>query len=201
MIMKIILTPLFALTATLFLSCIQNIDEDILSRAHDDVAPLLTDVQPADDYAYGAFTQISGSVSDLDISGEEGTVKSLYCEIAGITDPDELEIEEDGSFNTGVLETNGDAYVGGITVTLTAEDWNGNISEKNLNYSKAAGEIRDFSVTRGNGQVTLEWESVAGVASYELTEYSYGLEGPVLNPSDEGSGETYTWEDLNNGCN
>ena len=85
-------------SAILLSSCVPTVSDEMLSKAHDDIAPAFTDLVPEDGYAYGAYTRISGTVSDLDANGEKGMISTLTLEIVDITDPVTLTIEDDGSF-------------------------------------------------------------------------------------------------------
>jgi hypothetical protein len=182
-------------------SCVDRISEEILSKTHDQVAPVISDVSPDDGYDYGAYTQISGTVTDLDSDGNAGKVESLTLEIVGISEPQLLEIGDDGNFNSGIMKTYGDAYIGPVTIKLIATDWKGNSKEHNINYSKADGEITSFSIERGNGQVSLSWDGMPGGGGYvyEIRELFYGL-GMVEQESSD-SNVTYTWTGLDNGKN
>ncbi|MBF9014940.1 MULTISPECIES: hypothetical protein [unclassified Oceanispirochaeta] len=185
----------------LFSSCVQSISQQMLSQAHDDVPPEFTNVTPENGFAYGAYTQISGTVTDLDSDGEAGRVDSVTLEVVGISEALVLDVDEDGRFVTEMLKTYGDAYVGPINIKITALDWKGNSKEYNLNYSKSDGEITSFSLERGNKELTLHWSGIPGGGGtvYEIRELFYGL--GTQNIESRESEVSLIWDGLENGKN
>ena len=55
-----------------------------------------------------------------------------------------------------------------------------------MNYAKADGEITNFSIERGNGELTLSWDGIDtdGSYVYSIKELYYGL-GTVEIESNE----------------
>jgi hypothetical protein len=189
------------MAAIMFSSCVQSISQQMLSQAHDDVPPEFINVTPENGFAYGAYTQISGTVTDLDSDGEAGRVDSVTLEVVGISEALVLEVDEDGRFVTDILKTYGNAYVGPINIKITALDWKGNSKEYNLNYSKSDGEITSFSLERGNKELTLYWSGIPGGGEtvYEIRELFYGLGTQNIESRD--SEVSLKWDGLENGKN
>ncbi|MCK5201345.1 MAG: hypothetical protein KAR21_23485, partial [Spirochaetales bacterium] len=173
-------------------SCPNQLTRVMVSEVLDSVVPVVRVTTPEDGDAYGAYTLVAGTVSDLSDAGESGKIASLSVEILGVTGNKSIPVNGDGSFSY-TLETNGAGYSGDIVIKLTALDWNGNSTETTLALEKAAGEIADFTVTAGNRSTLIEWEPLPGAISYSIQEL---LSGDLI----EGITDTsYIWNGLTNG--
>lgn len=173
-------------------SCPTPLSKAMAKEVMDSVDPVIKVVTPEDGDAFGAYTLITGSVSDEADGSTPGKVTSLYVEILGVTGGQGISVSNNGSFSV-TLPTNGAGYSSDIVVKLTATDWNGNSSETTMALRKAAGEITGFTVTAGNRNAVINWDPLPEAESYTLKEFRSG-------DSVEGiTGTSYTWEDLVNG--
>ena len=82
---KSILTAICFLTAITIISCPTPINEKMFQQVKDSVAPEITVASPPDGDAYGAYTLVTGGVSDLSDGGADGSISSLSIEILGVT--------------------------------------------------------------------------------------------------------------------
>ncbi len=177
----------FTLLASLFLSCPSHISEEFFLQVKDETPPLISVIAPVEGDAYGAFTMVSGTVTDSD-----GAVSSLSVEIVGIRDAQPVPLDSDGGFSA-ILETSGVGYSGDIVLKLVALDWNSNYTETSLALRKIEGGIVSFSVTAGNKQSEIEWSLLPGEAVYTIQELRSGISRTGIAES------PYIWTDLENG--
>jgi len=157
----------------LLLSACDNLivpfDSDILNQSKDEVAPVITIVSPENEESYGARIYLSGSVSDLSDGGEIGQVSFLTYEIIGISEPENIVIDDEDNFQI-ILETSGAGYSSDIRIKMTALDWNGNSAETTLSLIKSSGDLTSFTVNTGNSSAQLNWDTVPGAVSYTIEE-------------------------------
>ena len=116
------------LTAIALTSCPNTITEKMYLQVEDAVAPKITVTSPIDGDAYGAYTLIAGTVSDLSDSGKEGKITNLSVEIIGLTGNQTIPVDKNGNFSK-ILQTSGAGYSGDIVLKVTAMDWNKNTRE------------------------------------------------------------------------
>ena len=192
LVTKSILAVVCFLSAMVLSSCPTPINEKMFQQVKDAAAPEITVTSPSDGDAYGAYTLVTGVVSDLSDDGADGSVSSLSIEILGVTGNQSISVDDSGNFST-ILTTSGAGYSGDIVLKLTALDWNGNSTNITLALEKAEGEIVGFSVTAGNKSSVIDWETLPGATSYTIED--------LRNRSSvEGITDfSYTWGGLTNG--
>jgi len=98
-------------------------------------------------------------------AGKSGGLRSLFYEILGTTIKVDILVESDGSFNFQFITTNLPEI---ITVKITAQDWNGNTSERSLTFKNAGNDIPSFTATPDNHKITLNWDNVPLARSYAI---------------------------------
>ena len=151
--------------ALLLTSCPNQISQDILLQAKDEIGPMITILLPEEGSSYAAMVVISGIVTDLSsISGEGGGIENLSYTVLNTAIGGNVQLEGDGSFSF-YFQTTG--LSGSVVVSVEAEDWNGNTGSVLLTL-KDEGAIPTFTADPGNGMVTLTWDPVPFAESYTI---------------------------------
>ena len=185
---------IIALTvATLFGSCSAPFTADILARAEDQTAPVVTVTSPENESYYAKTVTVTGTVADATNTEEVvGAVVSLRYEIPAAAITDDVEIGAEGEFTFSFSTT---AFTGGtISVRVVATDSNGNegVASRSLLYG--GSDIATFEAVPGNQRVTLRWDPVSTATGYTVKNLG-DAEVVVLDPS----ASSHTWEGLHNG--
>ncbi len=117
--------------AHLLASCLNPMDEVIVSKAKDRLGPGIIISSPSDSSDYRSTVTVSGTVSDplSSVGDKKGTVNSLSYEIVPSTVKGTVTIDEQGGFS---FEFSTIGMSGDIVVVLTATDWNGNTTKTSL---------------------------------------------------------------------
>lgn len=147
-------------------SCSFNFaDDKLVERATDSVSPVITVSKPESGSACANLVEVSGTVTDITSKGGNGTVTSLSWEIPNTSlEEPSIPIRDNGTF-TFILDA-GELF-GNFTLSLTATDWNGNITVKSVSLLREAGNtLPSFRVSPGNKTLNLEWEAVPDTAYY-----------------------------------
>jgi len=181
------------LLAAALTSCPAPFQAEQLKLLQDTESPGITIISPADYSEYSTVINLKCTISDeiINSSTTENTITVSY-EIPGTTLSGTLSKESDESFSAAI---NTSTLDGSHTIKITATDGNGNVSTKTINIVKPAGggDISGFSVTPGNKQAAITWDTVPFAASYTIYEYNYGqTKTGVTSP--------YVWTGLNNGA-
>jgi hypothetical protein len=155
-----VITVLFLLS-----SCPPQIDDDLLKQVKDELGPTIKINSPEDGDSYAATVVVSGNVEDATTDeGDTGEVESLAFEVKATGIGDAVSFNDKGKFSFS-FETKG--LSGSLTVTVTAEDKNGNSTEASITLEDA-GAIPSFSAKPGNHKVKLSWDDVPMAESYTL---------------------------------
>ena len=156
----IVITVLFLLS-----SCPPQIDDDLLKQVKDELGPTIKINSPEDGDSYAATVVVSGKVEDATTDdGDTGEVESLAFEVKATNLGDTVDFNDKGKFSFS-FETKG--LSGSLTVTVTAEDKNGNSTETSITLEDS-GAIPSFSAKPGNHRVKLSWNDVPMADSYTL---------------------------------
>ncbi|HUX37002.1 MAG TPA: hypothetical protein VMV44_03800 [Rectinemataceae bacterium] len=147
-------------------SCGHAFDTGVARRVEDRMAPVATIASPQTGSPYSSAIQIKGKVSDAaDAAGDPGQVTSLRYEVLASTLSGNVPLAADGSYDFTFLAS---GLSGGVTVKLTAVDWNGNEGTASVSLIDSGNGIPDFAALATSGQVSLAWSSVPLVDHYEL---------------------------------
>ena len=145
---------------------------------NDETGPHISITEPMDRSTYGTVVRMSGTITDL--VGAAATEEVSACgytirgtDVSGSIDPD---TEGAFTFEFATRLADGTQVIDGFaTIEVTADDWNGNQTLSTVTSLRAAtGDVSGFTVTPGNGQVTIEWDEVLHALSYTLLEPKYG---------------------------
>ncbi len=149
----------------LITSCPPQIDDDLLKQVKDELGPAITINSPEDGSSYAATVLVEGKVTDTTTDeGDTGEVESLAFEVKATDIGDAVDFNGDGKFSFS-FETKG--LSGSLTITVTAEDKNGNNSEASITLEDG-GAIPSFTASSGNHRVDLSWDDVPMAESYTL---------------------------------
>ena len=148
-------------------SCVKPIDDSVLDYAKDAIAPVIVLSSPADGKPYSATVPVAGSVSDdAQKKGDgRGLCVELRYAVLGTAISGSLVPDAAGSFAFS-FETG--SLTGSITLSLEAEDRNGNVGAKSLVLVNAGNGIPSFAATVSSGAVDLSWEASPLTTGYDL---------------------------------
>ena len=155
------------LLVLLLLSCPIPFDQEMLLQVKDEVGPAITILSPEDGSNCARTVIVTGEVEDASTESEDGgRVESMWYEIPGSDISGTVTVAADGSFSFQFPTSD---LAPTFLLTVTAEDWNGNLAEASINLKKMAGnDIPSFAAVPGNHEVTLTWDDVPLAASYSL---------------------------------
>lgn len=154
---------------------------------NDGEGPHIVITEPEDFSAYGTVVRVSGAVTDAEVGATTDEVAEARWSIPGTSYDEPLVLADDGAFSFDFVtrDSGGTSLVdGSASLTITATDKNGNVSELIRTIVKATtGDFASFTVTPGNAQATLEWSEVEGASSYTAWEVRFGgSEANVTSP-------------------
>ncbi len=174
----------------LILSCPKPMLEESLLQVKDMISPVITIKSPEEGAFYASTIVVEGSVSDTADSEEtSGAVSTLQYEVLSTSIADAVELADDGTFTFSFPADN---LSGSVTIVLTAEDWNGNITAVSITLVDGGNDIPSFQVAPGNKQAVLAWDEVTLSEEYIIHEL-------VSGSSYSGAVSPYTVTGLKNG--
>ena len=166
-----------AVAVLLLLGCPNPIPTDLAGQINDTTGPVITVDEPLDGSEYSTVVQVRGAVADGE-SGDADRIGECRYSIANASVSGDFSVDESGAFvfTFATLNSDGARLIDGlVTLQLSASDWSGNVSTSTLELVPGStGDVPGFSVTPGNGEITVEWGDVPGAVSYDLFEYKYG---------------------------
>jgi len=188
---------LFSITAIflmilLFAGCPDTLgpfDPMVIDQIKDKDAPVVYILSPENNDAYSQTMTVTGEVTDngtelpvmfYTVSDESGLSKK-EGDIAVTAAEADVGVEGTFSFSFTTSE-----YSTDIILSITATDWNGNAGEPvTLRLVYPGSTLSSFSLTPGNKQVSLSWETVPAAAEYTVF---YNRNGTAFT---EGSAESF----------
>lgn len=127
---------LFIIAVVLFfaiVACPNPIDNNLITLVQDELAPKITVTEPQNYGQYKSTISLSGIVKDSSTKAgdNQGRVSTLSYEVQGhYLLSGEIPLAADGQF--GPVDIDATGLSGREVIVVTAEDWNGNISEEEI---------------------------------------------------------------------
>lgn len=116
-----------------FAACPNPIDNNLVTLVEDVLAPVVTITEPGNYSQYKSTISISGMVEDSSTTtgDNQGSVSTLSYEVQGhYLLAGQISLSADGQF--GPVDIDATELSGREVIVITAEDWNGNISEEEI---------------------------------------------------------------------
>ncbi|MBA7486601.1 MAG: hypothetical protein GH155_01710 [Spirochaeta sp.] len=116
-----------------FAACPNPIDDNLVTLVEDILAPQITMTEPQNFGQYKSTISLSGIVKDSStaVGDNQGRVSTLAYEVQGhYLLAGEISLSADGQF--GPVDIDATELSGREVIVVTAEDWNGNISENEI---------------------------------------------------------------------
>jgi len=171
-----------------------NTSEVSLTLSDDEKGPEVACIEPIDGSYYRSTVAVTGSVANSSSDSALSEVRSLSWAILGKTEAAELDFT-DGSFAFDFSTT---AYTGPLKVIVTAEDYNGHLTEKALDLSEYTPGMDVTIATPTDGQPYGSRFTVTGTVFDTPSVATFDeLDSLIiwLN-SEAGDDNTYEGEDL-----
>ena len=116
-----------------FAACPNPIDNNLVTLVEDELAPVITVTEPQNFGEYKSTISLSGIVKDSSTAAgdNQGRVSTLSYEVQGhYLLAGKISLSADGQF--GPVDIDATGLSGREVIVVTAEDWNGNISEEEI---------------------------------------------------------------------
>ena len=173
-----------------------NESEYILTLVDDEKGPVINISSPSDNSYYAKTVIVEGTVANSEEDHNTDQIKSLSYEVLSSSIRGNLTFEN-GTFIFQFVTTN---LEGTQIVRITAEDWNENISEKDLILIDGGSDIPTLSAQSGNKSVILEWEEIPNTIGYTLYYSTNGaLPSESVGITEPNVTSPYHLSDLKNG--
>jgi hypothetical protein len=141
-----------------------NVGTKELKLVDNGVGPQVAISTPEDSSYYAATVIVQGTVANSQTDSGIDEIASLSYEVLSSSIGDTLTFD-DGTFSfqfpTSGLE-------GNLVIRITAEDHNGNTTERDLTLIDGGSGIPTLTVSPGNQQATLEWDPVPFSTGYTV---------------------------------
>ena len=116
-----------------FAACPNPIDNNLITLVEDELAPVITVTEPQNYGQYKSTISLSGVAKDSSTTpgDNQGAVSTLSYEVQGqYLLSGEILFAADGQF--GPVDIDATGLSGREVIVVSAEDWNGNISEEEI---------------------------------------------------------------------
>ncbi|MCX6376901.1 MAG: hypothetical protein NTU88_12870, partial [Armatimonadetes bacterium] len=164
----------------------------------DKAAPIIDISSPASNSAYTQTVTVQGTVVD---SGQLRSLTYTVTGTLGVLTTGEVPVGSIGATGTYSFQFGTITFNGPIAITVSAKDWNDNVSTAVLTLTSPGSSVSSFTVTPENRQVTLNWEPVTGAIDYTIYYTTNGtLPTEIYGKSVVVSAPPHTISGLKNGA-
>lgn len=146
-----------------------NVTVYTIDLTDDGTGPAVSIETPSEGAGYPTTVQVAGVASNRSDSSATDEISRVWYSVLGSDIGDELfsygSADFGGSFG---FEFSTITLSGNITVQVSAEDFNGNVTSASVTLQDYGSDIPSFSATPGTGAVTLSWDPVPHTTRYNL---------------------------------
>jgi hypothetical protein len=146
-------------------ACPNPVTQATFSQMTDKAAPIIGISSPANNSAYTQTVTVQGTAVD---SGQLRSLTYTVTGTLGVLTTGEVALGSIGSNGSYSFQFGTISFSGPIAVTVSAKDWNDNVSTAVLTLTSPGSSVSSFTATPENRQVTLNWEPVTGAIDYTI---------------------------------